>query len=67
VIGNSIAIDEDSSHLSWAGGAVFLSGGINGTVGSQWEVVLDATNLYIAVDDNTIADANWKKLVLQSL
>ena len=67
VIGNRIAISEDSSHLSWASGAVFLSGGINGTVGSQWEVVLDATNLYIAVDDNTITDTNWKKLVLQSL
>lgn len=41
--------------------------GIDGTVGAKNEMLVDATNLYIASDVNTIADANWKKLVLQSL
>jgi hypothetical protein len=67
VIGNSTAIAENSTHLSWAAGATALSGGINGTVGVKNEIRLDATNLYCCTAANTIADANWKKLVLQSL
>jgi hypothetical protein len=41
--------------------------GVDGTVGTARKILVDATNLYIATAANTIADANWKKLVLQSL
>jgi len=67
VVGNSTAVAETLADGSWAGAATALSGGVDGTVGSQWQLVADATNLYVAIAANTIADANWKKLVLQSL
>lgn len=41
--------------------------GVDGTVGDAGAFLYDATNLYMATAINTIADANWKKLVLQSL
>jgi len=41
--------------------------GVDGTVGALNQILADATNLYIATAINTVADANWKKLVLQSL
>ncbi len=67
VSGDLIAIAESGALLAWALGAVFLSGGVDGTVGSAREIVADGTNFYFATAANTIADANWKKLVLQSL
>lgn len=66
-IGNATVIGESGDDLSWAGAAVALSGGVNGTVGVKGQQYADATNLYICTAINTIADANWKKLVLQSL
>ena len=67
VIGNSTAVAETLADGSWAAGATALSGGIDGTVGASGKIVFDATNFYVCTDANTIADANWKKLVLQSL
>jgi hypothetical protein len=40
------------------------SDGVNGTVGSKGDIRLDADALYVATDDNTIADANWKSVAL---
>lgn len=67
VAGNAIAIDESGVQLAWALGAVFLSGGVNGTVGSTGQILYDTTNLYLATAANTIADANWMKLTLLSI
>ncbi len=64
VIGNSTAIAESGSNTSWAGGATALSGGVNGTVGVKGQVVFDSDYIYICTDDNTIADANWKKTAI---
>lgn len=66
VSGNAIAKSENSTHLSFDAGA-YLTGGVNGTVGVKNEIRLDATNMYLCTAANTIAGANWKKLVLQSL
>lgn len=41
-----------------------LDNGADGTVGSQWEIRVDDSYIYIAVDDNTVADANWKKVAI---
>ena len=41
--------------------------GVDGTVGAAFELLANATNLYMATAANTIVDANWKKLVMQSL
>lgn len=67
VAGDLIALAESTSHMVWTGGATFLAGGVNGTVGVQWQPRVDATNLYICTATNTINDANWKKLVLTSM
>lgn len=67
VIGDDTAIAASGADLSWAKDATKLSGGVNGTVGVKNQIVVDATNVYMCTATNTIADANWKKLILQSL
>jgi len=66
VAGNSITLDEDMANGAWTGAAVNLSGGVDGTVGEQWQVVVDASYLYIAIAANTIADDNWRRISLGS-
>ena len=41
--------------------------GVNGTVGQAFELRADATNIYMAIAANTIVDANWRKLVMQTI
>lgn len=65
--GDSIALSSDDAHISFGEEVDSLAGGTNGTVGSKFQIVVDDTNVYLATAANTIADANWKKLVLQSL
>lgn len=64
VAGNSIAIAETLGDAGsvWAGGATFLSGGIDGTVGAAGEMRVDLSNskIWVCTATNTIADANWK-------
>ena len=64
VVGNSIVIGETMANGAFAGGAVLLSGGVNGTVGVQWEVKVDSSYLYVCVVTNTIIDANWRRVTL---
>jgi len=64
VAGNSITLDETMGNGLWTGGAVALSGGVDGTIGSKGDVVFDTSYLYVCVADNTIADANWKTAAL---
>lgn len=66
VAGNSIAIAESLGNASskWAGDATFLSGGVNGTVGSKDVMYKDTSYMYIAIADNTIADTNWRRIAL---
>jgi hypothetical protein len=40
--------------------------GVDGTVGAQWDVLIDAAYIYIAVVANTIADANWERAAISS-
>jgi len=41
-----------------------LENGADGTVGVKWQQYIDDTYLYVAVDDNTINDTNWKRSTL---
>lgn len=59
---NSIATTETMSNGAF--GDVTLTGGVDGTLGTQWEARVDASYLYIAVDDNTISDTNWRRVSL---
>lgn len=64
VIGDLTALAESLADGSWALGATFLGGGVDGTVGSQWETFVDASYHYFAIAANTIADANWRRVSL---
>jgi len=64
VSGNSIAISETMANGSFAAGATHLAGGVNGTVGEKGQMYADASYIYRAIDDNTIADANWRRVTL---
>ncbi len=61
--GNSIAIAEASTHLSWAGGAVALSGGIDPQaandvlIGGNIEGSID--NLVLAITDGGVEGTNY--------
>jgi hypothetical protein len=41
-----------------------LAGGVDGTVAGIGETAIDGTYLYIAIDDNTVADTNWRRIAL---
>lgn len=64
VIGNSTAIAETLADGSWAGAAIVLSGGVDGTVGVANEICADVSYLYHCVAANTIADENWRRVSL---
>lgn len=64
VIGNAIAIAEDMGTGSFAGAAVALAGGINGTVGEVDETMIDASYIYRCVSANTISGKNWRRISL---
>ena len=65
-IGNSTAVAETLADGSWAAGATALSGGVNGTVGNQWDIAVDTSYIYVAIAANTTADANWRRVALGS-
>lgn len=64
VAGNAIAIGETLSNGAFAGGAVALSGGTDGTPGVAGQVNYDATYMYVAIAENTIAGKNWRRITL---
>jgi len=65
-VGNAITFTKSGASLS-VDGAGFVGGtvvGVNGSVGSQWEVFVDSSYLYVAIAANTTADANWRRISL---
>lgn len=62
--GNSIAIAETMAHGAFAGAAVALAGGSAGTVGAQWQTYVDSSYLYVCIAENTVNDANWRRISL---
>ena len=67
VAGNSIAFEEASTHLSVDAATLGATvAGVDGTVGVANETVQDATYLYVCINTNTIADANWRRVSLGS-
>lgn len=63
-VGNEIDTTTDASNASW--GDSTLTGGVDGTIGEKYETRVDGSYLYIAVDDNTTADTNWRRVDLSS-
>lgn len=64
VIGNLIASTETLANTAW--GAATLAGGVDGTVGTAGQTIIDGSVLYITETANTIADDNWKYAPLQN-
>jgi hypothetical protein len=60
------APDNDGSGIVEAMEYTFLEGGVDGTVGTKGDCYADDTYLYIAKDDNTTADSNWRRIDLGS-
>lgn len=58
LIATTIAVEEETTPYAFA--KATLENGENGTVGKKYEVYYNGTNIYIATDNNTINDANWK-------
>lgn len=68
VAGNAIALAETLANAGskWTGDAVFLSGGVDGTVGVKGAMFVDATYLYYLLAANTITGTNWRRIALGS-
>lgn len=68
VIGNSAALTSDATGIA-VNGEGYLFGGIDGTIGTIGERYIsdDMTTKYTAMKDNTIADANWRKVTYSAL
>jgi len=67
VVGNAIIIAETLVNGGFAGSAVLLSSGVDGTVGAAHELRSDASYLYVCPVANTKADANWRRVSLGSV
>jgi hypothetical protein len=64
VLGNSISLAETFTANGNVFGGTELSGGVNGTVCLKGEQYIDTDYIYIALDANTIVDANWRRISL---
>ena len=62
--GNAIATTEAMANGAF--GAVTLENGVDGTVGAQWDVEVDASYLYVCIAANTISGNNWRRIALGS-
>lgn len=66
VDGNDIIVGAAIFNGTFANAATKLAGGINGTVGTAGEIHMDSSYVYIAIDDNAITDANWRRIEVGS-
>lgn len=62
--GNDIASTETFTAEGNVFSAETLTTGVDGTVASKGAIRVDASKIYVATDDNTVADANWKSAAL---
>lgn len=61
---NSVVIAETMAHGAFAEAAETLAGGVDGTVGVAGAMLADNSYIYRAIAENTIADANWRRVSL---
>jgi hypothetical protein len=67
VVGNAIQIGETMVNGAFAAGATTLSGGVDGTVGSENQFMIDDSYLYHCIDTNTTTGKNWRRISLGSV
>lgn len=61
---NAIGTTKVMANGSFA--ATTLTGGVDGTVAVGTRFLMDETYLYVCLDGNTVADANWRRISLGS-
>lgn len=67
VAGDSIATTETCTNGAWDAATLgTTTAGVNGTPGSNNQLAMDGTYLYGCVAENTISDANWRRISLGS-
>lgn len=66
VIGNGlVAVSDTLTDGAWSD--TTLAGGVNGTIGEKGQQYVSTSYLYTAIDDNGIADKNWRRVALGSV
>lgn len=60
--GNALTTTDSCANAGWGAGA--LAGGVNGTVGTNNQTMVDNSYVYYCIGTNTIADANWRRISL---
>jgi hypothetical protein len=63
---NAIVLAETLANGSFAGAATHMAGGVDGTVGVEGALMVDATYLYATVVANTVSGKNWRRISLGS-
>ena len=68
--GNEVVLDVDADNAHWSDSGDYeednLAGGVDGTEGVKWQQYVDEDYIYVAVEENTVNDANWKRVSLSS-
>lgn len=64
LVGVALADENTGEGVVTAMAATPLAGGQDGTVAKVGETAIDGDYLYIAIADNTINDANWRRIAL---
>ena len=66
--GDSIATTETMANGAFGQATLGdTTAGVDGTVGSNNDLKADGSYLYVCIADNTIADANWRRISLGSV
>ena len=67
VSGNNIPIGENMANAAFVGAAVNLSAGVDGTVATGMQFLMDATYLYVSPEGNLVSEANWRRVAIGSV
>lgn len=62
--GDAIEVAEDMANGAFVGDAVSLEDGVDATVTAGPKLMVDDTWLYVCFAENTVADANWRRITL---
>ena len=63
-VGNSVETTETVTNATWENET--LTGGQNGTEGEKWQQYVDENYIYVAIEENTVNDDNWKRISLST-
>jgi len=64
--GNDIPVSTTMDNASFGVDVDFMSGGKDGTIASGIQFMIDDTNIYVSIGENTVTGTNWRKIALTS-